>query len=164
MTEIDFRRVADDVAPAVVAYVRRRRDFIPHQYVDDIVVDVLEIMWRKRDQIPAGEEIPWSIGITKNVLRNSRRHHARRHALNERQSLPDPEPTPEDRVVADDTVRRALAQLKDSDRDVLLLSYWEELPVPQIATILGISTNAAAVRVTRARQRFEAAYQEISAS
>jgi RNA polymerase sigma-70 factor (ECF subfamily) len=41
---------------------------------------------------------------------------------------------------------------------VLRLWAWDELEPRQLATVLGISANAAAVRLHRARRRFEEAF------
>ncbi|MGI9647565.1 MAG: RNA polymerase sigma factor, partial [Acidimicrobiia bacterium] len=50
-------------------------------------------------------------------------------------------------------VHAALSGLRERDREVLLLSAWEELSNSQIATVLGCSVEAAAQRVHRAKQR-----------
>ena len=60
----------------------------------------------------------------------------------------------EDYVVADATVREALARLSDDDREIVMLSAWDGLDVHAIATALSITTNVAAVRLTRAQSRF----------
>jgi DNA-directed RNA polymerase specialized sigma24 family protein len=54
------------------------------------------------------------------------------------------------------TVADALAQLSETDHEILQLSAWEDLPVPSIAQVLGCSTAAAAVRLHRARRRLAA--------
>ena len=47
----------------------------------------------------------------------------------------------------------ALSQLSKSDREIVELSAWEELAPGEIAIVLGISPNAARVRLHRARHR-----------
>ncbi len=51
-------------------------------------------------------------------------------------------------------VELALSKLKDADREILMLSTWEELSAPEIGTALDISTGAAEQRLHRAKQRF----------
>ena len=70
----------------------------------------------------------------------------------------------EDSFIADETVRQALDQLSESDREILVLHYWDGVAVPDLAVILSITVNAAAVRLTRSRQRFESAYRQIADS
>jgi RNA polymerase sigma-70 factor (ECF subfamily) len=62
----------------------------------------------------------------------------------------------EDRVVADESVRAALAALSDDDRELLTLHAWDGLGARELAAVLHISENAVAVRLSRARARFEA--------
>jgi len=50
-------------------------------------------------------------------------------------------------------VDTALSQLSKSDREIVELSAWEELAPGEIAIVLGISPNAARVRLHRARHR-----------
>jgi RNA polymerase sigma-70 factor (ECF subfamily) len=54
----------------------------------------------------------------------------------------------------DEDVMSALSKLKESDREILMLSTWEELSAPEIGTALDISTAAAEQRLYRAKQRF----------
>jgi DNA-directed RNA polymerase specialized sigma24 family protein len=48
----------------------------------------------------------------------------------------------------------ALASLSAADQEVLRLVAWEDLPNHQIAEVLGITANAVAIRLHRARARF----------
>jgi RNA polymerase sigma-70 factor (ECF subfamily) len=50
-------------------------------------------------------------------------------------------------------VHGALSELSQSDREIVELIVWEELTPIEIAAVLGISANAARVRLHRARQR-----------
>ena len=50
-------------------------------------------------------------------------------------------------------VRRALETLGESDREVLVLRYLEDLPFAEVAVVLGITENAAKVRHFRALER-----------
>jgi RNA polymerase sigma-70 factor (ECF subfamily) len=53
-----------------------------------------------------------------------------------------------------DSVRTALASLADDDREILLLNAWDGLDTHALGAYLVISTNAAAVRLSRAQHRF----------
>ena len=53
----------------------------------------------------------------------------------------------------DDRLAGALAALPEADRELLRLWAWEQLPPREIAVILGVSTNAAAIRLHRAKKR-----------
>lgn len=148
-----FRAFADEVTPAVGAYLQRRLYPLTATDLDDLVEEVLIVGWRRFDDIPSDAPIPWMIGVARNVLRNAQRKERHRlevlHMSRERV-----ENSAEENVVADLAVREALAQLSDDDRDMLLLQAWDNRSSEDIAVIYGISSNAAAVRLTRAQDRF----------
>jgi RNA polymerase sigma-70 factor (ECF subfamily) len=57
---------------------------------------------------------------------------------------------------SDEIVRCALAALGPRDREMLVLHYLQGLALPEIAQVVGISRNAAEVRMSRARKRMKA--------
>ena len=64
----------------------------------------------------------------------------------------------EDRLVAADLVRRALARLKPDDATLLLLRWQEGFSNDEVAAILRISPDALKKRLYLARKAFGAAY------
>jgi RNA polymerase sigma-70 factor (ECF subfamily) len=70
--------------------------------------------------------------------------------------LASPSGTPSNRLIREELfgrVRQALTQLADADREVLLMRYVEQLPVADIAAVLGISEAAVKMRHRRALDR-----------
>jgi DNA-directed RNA polymerase specialized sigma24 family protein len=102
-------------------------------------------------------------GIAPGVLSNRKRSSDRRIWLTKKVSglaqgtVDDPDVIVV-RAERDAEVMDALSKLKDSDREILMLSTWEELTAPEIAVTLSISisisTSAAEQRLHRATQRF----------
>lgn len=60
---------------------------------------------------------------------------------------------------SDPKVYHALAKMKAHDRALLLLYYWEELSLQEIAESIGSNVNAAKTRLYRAREKFRAIYE-----
>ena len=52
-----------------------------------------------------------------------------------------------------DLVKKLLAKLKESDREIITLHYFEEMTSSEIGTHLGVSENTVKSRIRRARQR-----------
>ena len=50
-------------------------------------------------------------------------------------------------------MQKALDLLGEADREVLILRYLEDMPFAEVATVLGITENAAKVRHFRALDR-----------
>ena len=63
-----------------------------------------------------------------------------------------------------DLVKKLLTKLKESDREVITLHYFEEMTSSEIGTYLGVSENTIKSRLHRARQRlkkYESMIQEV---
>lgn len=127
---------------------------------DDVTAEVFAVAWRRRDDLPAGDGARlWLFGTARLVLANQRRGDRRRAGLTDRLTAVPP-PTgpsdPADEVAAGadgSPLWAALAALDEDDREVLLLRAWDELPVADIAALLGCTPNAASLRLRKARGR-----------
>lgn len=151
-----FRSIVAESTPVIGAYLQRRIYPLTYGDVDDLVEETLIIAWRRLDDIPLDAEIPWMVGVARNVLRNAQRKVRRGDAATARMSAQVSSPSAEDEVIADDAVRTALERLSHDDRDIILLHAWDGLSTSDIGQIYNVSANAAAVRLSRAQERFRA--------
>lgn len=124
---------------------------------EDLTADVLVVAWRRREEVPAGAELPWLYRTAGFVLANHRRKGrpvpvgAVPDALRDASSDTDVDPA--DLSLVDEEVREVLAALSPRDRRILLLSAWEGLDGAQLAAVLGISRGGADAALSRARAR-----------
>jgi len=112
------------------------------------------IAWRKFDTIPEAAPLPWLYAVARRVLANHHRGKGRRERLASILRVDDvatPIRAGEDR---DGPAFDALGSLPPADQEILRLVAWEELGNQQIAAVLGITPNAVAIRLHRARARF----------
>lgn len=140
---------------AVHAYARRRTSGDADAH--DVAAETFTVAWRRLADIPEDHALPWLYRTAANVLANQTRSSRRRERLrNHAADQPHPHrPLLDEAVVADESLRTAFAALPDGERELLLLVAWEGLTNDEIATVLGVTTNAAALRVSRARAHFE---------
>lgn len=119
---------------------------------EELANDVFRIVWEKRPAEPPG--IGWLIATARNVLGNEYKGRRRREQLMERlaEDARGRDDAGEDDRPAD--VAEILSRLKDRDREVLMLSYWDDLTTAELAETLGCTPSAAAVRLHRARKAF----------
>ncbi|KQN86340.1 RNA polymerase sigma factor [Arthrobacter sp. Leaf69] len=122
---------------------------------EELAADVFRIVWEKQPAEPPG--IGWLLATARNLLGNEYRGRRRRQELVDRlkeearSQVPGPD-TDERTAVAD-----VLVKLREQDREVLMLSYWDDLTTAELAQTLGCSSSAAAVRLHRARRAFSKA-------
>jgi RNA polymerase sigma factor (sigma-70 family) len=144
----------------VLAYAMRRTSTLAD--AEDAAAETFAIAWRKLASVPVDDPLPWLYAVARRVLANQRRGHGRRERLAAFLKVEEDVATPlrlgED---LDGPAFRALASLSPSDQEVLRLHAWEELPNHQIAQVLGITPNAVAIRLHRARARLAAALARI---
>jgi RNA polymerase sigma-70 factor (ECF subfamily) len=158
-----FAALAQEAAPVVGAYLRRRLYPLVLADLDDLVEEVLIVAWRRFDDIPDEAQIPWMIGVARNVLRNAQRKSRRQDETVGRLRPGGVGDSAEEIFVADEGVRVALGALSEDDRDILLLRAWDNRSVEEIAGAYGITPNAAAVRLSRAEDRFRRHFEKVAA-
>ena len=152
--EARFREVFSHLG-AVTAYARRRGSRDP----DGIAAEAMTIAWRRLDDVPADDPLPWLYGTARNlVLAEARRSAPAAAAAAEVEHVDQPP------VDLDPTLDRALRELSQLDREALFLVAWEDLTPGQAAKALGISPVAFRVRLLRARRRFRASLEEAQAA
>jgi len=164
VAENRFRDLFDCHQRTLMAYFMRR---IPSETdALDATEDVFLVAWRRLDKVPEGDAaLPWLYGVARNVLANHRRGNARLSRLRIRIAA---EPVYPPRGPASEAVLSiqeehliaALMTLREKDREVLLLTYWEQLSHEDIGRILGCSTETVHVRRNRAVKRLGNAFRQ----
>lgn len=152
-----FEALAREAYPLLSRYLRRRAD---PATAADVLGDALIVMWRRFDDVeavPPGSKLPWCYGVARGCLANARRAADRRDRLARRlaaEAFPALPFEPADGLEQrDDELYAALATLSDTDQEVLRLWAWEQLEPREIGVALGISANAASIRLHRATER-----------
>lgn len=138
---------------AVHAYARRR--VVQAADAHDVAAEVFAVAWRRFDDIPEALVLPWLYRTAANVLANRQRGDRRRQRLTAKlAALPRPVVAdPGDVATDDQAIVAAFDSLDEDDREVLRLAAWEGLRNAELAALLGVSTNAAALRLSKARRR-----------
>lgn len=147
--ELAFIAVHKDSYPRVYRFVRRRVESA--ELAEELAADVFRVVWQKWGDEPH-TDIAWLLTVARNLIGNAYRSRDRQLALQEKlraaaETLSGPESQ-------DLMVHNAMAALRDSERDILQLAYWDELTMAEIARVLECSESAAKVRLHRARAAF----------
>lgn len=134
---------------AVSSYLARR---VARDDIDDLAADVFAIAWRKRGDVAPGEELPWLYRIASYQVANHRRRLATRASMLGFLSAPDSAPAADSAFEGDPHLAEAWTTLSATQREVLALVVLDDLPVNEAAIALGISANAASIRLHRAKK------------
>jgi RNA polymerase sigma-70 factor (ECF subfamily) len=144
----------ESLAPALIEPLRRflarRTDAAT---ADDVLADTLLVCWRRLDDLPE-EPLPWAYGVARNCLANAERGARRQLRVASKIAVVDP---PREAAAGpgedDDALGEALGRLRPDDAELLRLWAWEQLTPAEIATVLDITSNAASIRLHRAREK-----------
>ena len=150
-----FRCLFEQAYPALLRYALHRGLTGPD--AGDLVAATLEIAWRRLEDVPAEEPLPWLYGVARNLLHNQRRQSRRRDAVGSRLAdmrgrLTSADPG-EPGELDPGALRRALAGLSEGDQELLKLVAWDGLSPAQAADVVGCTAAAARTRLHRARGR-----------
>lgn len=130
---------------------------------EDVVQDASLIAWRKLERLHDRSRLQaWFLGIVANECRNSRR---RTWVTRVNMGLPSDLSvvSGEDRIIGRADLRRALRELTHQDRLVVVLYFYLDMPLSEVAAVAGTSLAAARTRLYRAihRLRPDVAVQEV---
>ena len=157
LAQIRFGRLYRDQGRAILAYALRRVE--DQEDAADVVAETFLVAWRRLGEVPIGDGARlWLYAVARRVIANLHRAERRRTRLGERlaESLRAElatRPAPAGEAAE---ALRAMGELGDEDRELLLLVSWEGLSPGQAAKVLGVSPLAARSRLHRARRRLRA--------
>ncbi len=133
----------------ILRFAERRIDI---ERAQDVAAECFAIAWKKFDA-DNPPTLPWLYQTARFLLANAYRKKKRDEALVERlnndaRSMGS---------AADIDLLEALDELAPSHREVLMLTYWEDLTAAEIAELIGCSEQAAWKRISRAKNELQRA-------
>jgi RNA polymerase sigma-70 factor (ECF subfamily) len=161
LAQVHYGRLYREQGRAILAYALRRVE--DPEDAADVVAETFLIAWRRLGDFPTGDGARlWLYAVARRVIANQHRTERRRTRLGERlaESLRTElatRPAPSGEAAE---ALRAMSELSDEDRELLLLVSWEELSPGEAARVLGISSLAARSRLHRARRRLRALLEQ----
>jgi RNA polymerase sigma-70 factor (ECF subfamily) len=140
-----FEELAPALMEPVRRYLARRTD---PDTAEDVLAETLLVCWRRVEEVP-DLPLPWVYAVAHNCLRNAERSARRQDRVAARIMAQPADPGPP----ADPLLLEALATLRPEEAELVRLWAWEQLTPAEIAVVLGITPNAASVRLTRAKKK-----------
>jgi RNA polymerase sigma factor (sigma-70 family) len=158
-----FAAVFDRYYPEIHGYAARR---LGRGLADDVAAETFLVAFDRREayDLARPDARPWLYGIASNLIARHRRAELRQYRAMARAGLAEAADGHAERVagrVDAEALRgrlaAALAEVRDRDRDVLLLVAWAQLSCEEAAQALGIPAGTARSRLHRARRSTRAA-------
>ncbi|MFJ4825645.1 RNA polymerase sigma factor [Streptomyces bacillaris] len=151
-----LRALYDRHATAVLRFIRRLTS--DQGMAEEILQETWLAVWRSAAAFRGESSAKgWVLGVARRQAHNQlRRTRLQVTDLAEAQDVPDPAPGVEDQVLRDAErreLRTAVSELPEHLREVLELVLVEDLPYPEVATVLAIPVGTVKSRMSHARQR-----------
>jgi RNA polymerase sigma-70 factor (ECF subfamily) len=151
-----FRELFAEHFRPIYGYALRRAP--TQEHAADVASETFTVAWRRLADVPDGHEARlWLYGVAQRVLANTRRGERRRSLLVEKLGAVAAEQLAATAERAADPlgaqVREALDALPAIDREVLVLTAWEQLTPGEIALVLDVPAATVRTRLHRARTR-----------
>ncbi|MBA2720901.1 MAG: sigma-70 family RNA polymerase sigma factor [Chloroflexi bacterium] len=143
-----FEAIFEAYHRRVLAYALRRSR--SEADAEDAVADTFAVAWRRIGDVP-DDALPWLLGVARRVAANQHRSAGRFAGLIARLRA---QPSEASVVASDSPAAMALDRLPLADQELLRLLAWDGLTQAEAGVVLGISANAVAIRLHRARKRF----------
>jgi RNA polymerase sigma factor (sigma-70 family) len=152
-----FVEIFERHGQAIHSYLVRRAG---SQQAEDLFSEVWLRAFKARTTYDKsrGDALPWIYGVARNTLRShwqcAGRAYAGAHSMYAPELSYDPWPDVDggiDALRLSAALHEALAVLEPADREVLLLSAWEQLEPKEIAEVLGMPAGTARWRLHKAR-------------
>jgi len=162
----DFEAWYRDHRPSVYRYVRFR--VATRETAEDVTSEVFMKALRSLERYDEERASPrtWLLRIARNAvtdhLRALKRKGSLHVSLDRVPDLVEGASSPEERLIREERLNRILnanKTLREADQEIISLRFGAELNNPEIATALGISNNAVAVRLHRAVKRLKDAVE-----
>lgn len=154
-----FGAVVDAVYEPLQRYLGRRAS---PEDASEVLNDALLTLWRRLDDVPRDDPLPWAYGVAKRSLANHRRGEVRRLRLVERAAGRWRADRAEDPVWTspeEGALSAALRELGEADREIVRLWAWERLEPRDIALVLDTTPNAVSLRLSRIKHRLAASME-----
>lgn len=142
------------------------RSWLSEGLAEEVTQEVFVAAWENLPKYqPQASLRTWLFGIARNKCQQMYRNRARRQEIS--RTFMDEiharahaeEPVSPDDLMAhasqETMLADCLSQLRDEERIVLTLRYWKEMPVDDIADVIGKSVAATRKRLLRSQQRLK---------
>jgi RNA polymerase sigma factor (sigma-70 family) len=158
-----FATIFDRHARLIHRYVARRAE---RQVADDLVAETFLVAFRSRRQYDVSyrDARPWLYGIATHLITQNWRDEARQLRIRHAAIRDLDVPSHEERIATESAARSmrsqlaaALAGLAARDRDVFILTAWEQLTYDETARALSIPVGTVRSRLHRARTTLQKA-------
>ena len=156
--KLEIENIMKDYTNYVIAIIRNSYNNLTDEDVEEIILDVFVTLWKNQEKLDINKNLSSYIGgITRNLIKKKNRNLKISDNIEDYQEIAD---------LADielyycenekeKIIRNELEKLKQIDRDIFVLYYYEENSIKEISEILKISQSKVKSKLFRMRKKLK---------
>ncbi len=158
-TSINMDEMVKDYSKYMYKVIKNMTSYLSNEDIEEVILDVFLIIWNNRyklkDELPIK---PYIIGITKNIVRNKCKNASIIYNLEDYQDVVEDSIDIQsllEQKEKNKIIKKALDSMKEIDRNIFILFYYNSMNISQIANKLGISKVNTKTKLYRIRKKLK---------
>lgn len=156
--KLEIENIMKDYTNYVIAIIRNSYNNLTDEDVEEIILDVFVTLWKNQEKLDINKNLSSYIGgITRNLIKKKNRNLKISDNIEDYQEIADL--TDIELYYCENEkekiIRNELEKLKQIDRDIFVLYYYEENSIKEISEILKISQSKVKSKLFRMRKKLK---------
>lgn len=158
-TNINIDEIVKDYSKYIYKVIKNMASYLSNEDIEEIILDVFLIIWNNKHKLK--EELPikpYIVGITKNIVRNKCKNASIIYNLEDYQDVVEDSIDIQsllEQKEKNKIIKKALDSMKEIDRNIFILFYYNSMGISQIASKLGISEVNTKTKLYRIRKKLK---------
>lgn len=156
---IKIEQIIMDYNNYIYKIIKKMVYYLSNEDIEEIILDVFLVIWNNREKL--NEELPikpYIIGITKNIVKNKCKKNKIIYPLEDYENIIEVTADIQEILEQQEKnklIEKALKLMKDIDRDIFILFYYNSMTIKQIAKRLNISEVNTKTKLYRVRKKIK---------
>ena len=156
--KLEIENIMKDYTNYVIAIIRNSYNSLTDEDVEEIILDVFVTLWKNQEKLDINKNLSSYIGgITRNLIKKKNKNLKISDNIEDYQEIADL--TDIELYYCENEkekiIRNELEKLKQIDRDIFVLYYYEENSIKEISEILKISQSKVKSKLFRMRKKLK---------
>lgn len=156
---LDIDRIIKEYTPYVYKVILNKTSMLNSEDIEEIISDVFLTLWSNEQKLDINKNLtPYIAGITKNLIKKKRRNQRDTENIDdyyEKLILSENIKVYSEDIEKNERVLEELNKLKDEEKEIFMLFYYEDMKIREISKSLNISESKVKSKLSRTRKKLK---------
>lgn len=156
---LDIDRIIKEYTPYVYKVILNKTSMLNSEDIEEIISDVFLTLWSNEQKLDINKNLtPYIAGITKNLIKKKRRNQRDTENIDdyyEKLILSENIKVYSEEIEKNERVLEELNKLKDEEKEIFMLFYYEDMKIREISKSLNISESKVKSKLSRTRKKLK---------